>query len=175
MFEGRETTIPAEELITNGSFESGDFTGWTLTNAPGAAWTVVAGTQDGAFLARNPFDAEAGEFTLFQDISIPPGMLLNLFWVDRVFSDIFGALPRTHEVQVRDPNTNAVLATLFSLSTTPFIFDTGFVAHAADLSSFAGSTIRVFFVQTIPETFTGPGTFQIDAISTLGLPPGFTP
>lgn len=33
------------ELITNGNFETGDFTGWTVNNLSGGAWSVVPTTN----------------------------------------------------------------------------------------------------------------------------------
>ena len=53
--------------------------------------------------------------------------------------------------------------------------DTGNYTELIDLSSFSGSPIRISFVTTIPEYFTGPGHIQIDNVqmvpepTTLGL------
>lgn len=188
LFEGRETTIPAQELINNGSFETGNFTSWTtgdLAN-PFRAWTVLASgdfgsfsqvtSQDGGFAALNGFDgAGPGEISMFQDITIPVGMVLSLSWMERIQSSHGGA-PRTYDVEVRDPVTGNVLANLLSFSTN-FVFDgdTGWVGHTVDISAFAGSTVRIMFVEFIPQFFTGPAQMEFDAISTLGLPPGVVP
>ena len=95
------TGIPDLDLIENGSFETGDFTGWTKNtiSTPTIDWTVsVAGTgagfgfaplepQDGQFVAWNSFDSFAApmEFILFQDLSIPADIpQATLTWQDRV-------------------------------------------------------------------------------------------
>jgi hypothetical protein len=69
-------------------------------------------------------------------------------------------------VQVRD-NAGNVLATLFTLSTGTalVIGDSGWQTHNADLTAFAGSTIRLWFQENIPEFFTGPAQFELDAVS----------
>jgi hypothetical protein len=33
------------------------------------------------------------------------------------------------------------------------------------LSAFAGSSVRIYFFESIPEAFTGPGQLEIDAVS----------
>ena len=73
--------------------------------------------------------------------------------------------PRTLEVQVRDPDTNAILGTVYSFSTTGTSGDTGWQSHIVDLSSYAGSDVRIYFVEDIPEDHTGPGQIEFDAIS----------
>ena len=187
LFEGRETTIPAEELITNGSFETGNFASWTtgdLSN-PLFPWAVTGAggpfgvgvtPQHGAFAAVNGFDGNGpGEISMFQDITIPAGMVLSLSWMERIqWSHCCAG--RTYDVQVRNAITDAVLATLFSFSTAGLPNgDTGWVGHTVDISAFAGSTVRIMFVEFIPDNFTGPAHIDFDAVSTLGLPAGVVP
>ena len=178
---------PTVDLITNGSFESGNFDGWTVTNMadPFAPWQVSPADsgnwfgntmpQDGLLDAWNGFDGcGPDEFTMFQDVSVPAGSPPDLSWRDRIQWDMtFGAtLARDYEVQLRDPVTNAVLSSLFSFSTAPdTVGDTGWQTHTADLSPFSDSTVRLYFVETIPECYTGPAQFEIDAITTLPLAP----
>jgi hypothetical protein len=48
--------------------------------------------------------------------------------------------------------------------------DTGWQDHKADLSAYTGSTIQLVFLATVPESFTGPGLVEIDAVEIqLGL------
>jgi hypothetical protein len=117
------------------------------------------------------------EYRLFQDVTIPAdGSSSTLEWQDRVQWNFnlggFANLPRTYDVQVRDPATNAVLETLFIFSTgtqaTNPTGDTGWQAHSADLSSYAGITVRLFIRAEIPEAFTGPGQVEIDGITLNG-------
>ncbi|MCH7751227.1 MAG: DVUA0089 family protein [Planctomycetes bacterium] len=184
-----KTPTTATGLITNGSFETGDFTGWTVATmgSPFIDWQVTGGgtgagfgmsptaPQDGSFVAWNGFDGGGPmEFSMFQDVTIPAEVSgVTLEWQDRVRWNFtpggFASLPRLYDVQVRDPSTNAVLDTLFSFSTgtqaTNPTGDTGWQTHTADLSAFAGSTVRLFFHEEIPEFFTGPAQIEFDGIS----------
>ena len=179
------------ELIENGSFETGDFTGWNVSTAstggegtPFRFWSVSqAGAggfrpygirptapQDGAFVAWHGFGGGGPlEFRMYQDVHIPAGMMLNLSWKDRVqWNFCCGAtLPNSYDVQLRDPSTNAVLTTLYTFSTgaAPGYRRVGWLSHGYDLSAYAGQTVRIFFVQTVSEFFTGPGQVELDAIS----------
>jgi hypothetical protein len=181
--------LGAAELIENGSFESGGFNGWTVaeTGAPFQPWQVTVGgfgdgfgiaptsPQDGSFAAWNGFDGDGPmQFTMFQDVTIPADApAATLRWQDRVQWDFllggFASLPRLYEVEIRDPGSNALLATVFSFSTgtqaTNPTGDTGWQTHTADLSAFVGSTIRLVFREDIPQSFTGPGQIEFDAIS----------
>ena len=185
------TIGPPPELIANGSFETGDFTGWNVTNmadpfAPVAFWTVSpAGSgpyfgnttpQDGLLDAWNGFDGcGPDQFTMYQDVAIPASVPTTLTWMDRIQWNFLGA-DRTYEVQVRRPATDVVLATLYSFSFAGEEGDTGWLTHTSDLSPYAGTTIRLYFVEKIPdECFTGPGQFEIDAITTTEAPAGGVP
>ena len=185
----------AGNLIVNGDFETGDFTGWTTAYSgldPLNDWTVSSGyTCDwfcmdppSGYFAWNGFDGDGpSEFHLYQDVTIPAGIEATLSFTYRFIWD-FGfegvgldALPRHLIVQVRDPLTNAVLATLYSTSTWPttqsLYGDTGWVTITSDVSAFAGSTIRVFFLEIIPEFFTGPAMIGFDNIALMeGAPVG---
>lgn len=182
--------------VVNGSFETGDFTGWTVatTGTPFVDWTVsgagsgagfgLASTepQDGSFVAWNGFDgAGPMEFTMFQDVNIPAGAALaTLEWSDRVQWDFtlggFASQPRLYDVELRDPTTNAVLATLFSFSTNTQDVNptgnTGFQTHSADVSSYIGQTVRLFFREQIPQSSTGPAQIEFDAIRVNVVQPG---
>jgi hypothetical protein len=184
------------QLIINGSFETGNFSGWNVstvstggTGTPYEPWTVSppgaggfgeyqilpTSPQHGTYDAWNSFDGGGPmEFRMYQDISIPSGVSLNLSWRDRAqWNYCCGQTqPRTYNVQLRDPSTNAVLTTLYSFSTNtdPFYHDTGWLTHAHDLSPFAGQTVRIFFLEIIPEAFTGPGQIEFDSVSSSNGP-----
>ena len=175
----------ATELLSNGGFETGDFTGWTriTSGAPFIDWTVsTAGggsgffpftsPQEGVYDAWNGFDGDGPmSFALYQDVTIPGSTTALLSWTHRAQWDFAlvgtATQPRLFEVQLRDPGTNAVLDTLYSFSTgtARVVGDTGWISAAADLSAFAGSSVRVYFLESIPESFTGPGQLEIDAVS----------
>jgi hypothetical protein len=186
--------MPAEaasELIVNGSFETGDLSGWTavVTGSPfpPTGWQVSpAGTgtsgfgfdptqpQEGSFVAWNGFDGAGPlEYTLSQNVTLPAGEYRELSWKDRVQWDFTlgtsSAQPRLVEVQIRHPNTLALLETVYSFSTGTELQnptgDTGWQSRSVDLSAFAGSTVRIVFREVVPESFSGPGQIEFDAIS----------
>ena len=178
----------ATELVANGSFEIGTFAGWTNTivGMPFVPWLIspagagspgfgMAATlpQDGALDAWNGFDGSSGTvYTLYQDITIPPFLAepALLKWKDRVQWNFLltstATQARLYSVQIRDTR-GAVLATIhsFSTGTAHVIGDTGWQAHSIDVSAYAGMTIRLWFEEDIPENFTGPGQFELDAVS----------
>lgn len=187
---GTATGLPTVELLANGSFESGDFSGWTTetTAPPFRPWQVsgsglgggfgmeTTSPQDGTQVAWNGFDGRGPlEFRLYQDVSIPTIAAATLQWQDRLQWNFLpgspATQPRTYDVQIRDPQTDAVLSTVYSFSTgtqaqTPE-GDTGWQTHTADLSAFAGQTVRVYFVDSIPQAFSGPGQFELDDVSLM--------
>jgi Calx-beta domain/Subtilase family/Domain of unknown function (DUF4214) len=185
------------ELTTNGDFESGDFSGWHMSTAatgglgtPFEPWSVSrAGAggfnaygistttpQNGSYNAWNGFDgAGPMEFRMYQDVSIPPGSSLTLFWKDRAqWNYCCGQTKsRTYQVQFRNPATNAVLSIpyVFSTGVESGYHDTGWQLHSSNLSAYAGQTIRIYFLEVIPETYTGPGQIEFDSISISNEPP----
>ena len=110
------------------------------------------------------------QFIMFQDALIPASAsTATLEWQDRAqWNYLVGTqtLERVYEVQLRDPITDAVLATLHSFSTgiDPGLGDSGWLTHAVDVSAFIGSAVRVQFQADIPEPFTGPGQLEIDGV-----------
>jgi hypothetical protein len=129
------------ELLTNGGFETGDFTGWTAsTNGSGSCdtdWNVSAvggssatgctGTgffgfsapgapTEGSFAAYNSFDGDGPQtFTLSQDFTVMSGPT-TVSWSDTASWDLnsFGAtLDRTFSVDVYDGG--ALVGNIFSL------------------------------------------------------------
>jgi autotransporter-associated beta strand protein len=176
---------PETNLILNGSFETGDFTGWTVSTPPNALapWAVSAagsmGSLDAVSPAAGKYDAWNGfdgggpiEFTMYQDVSIPAAATATLAWQDRAQWAVTGQ-PRTLQVEVRDPVTNALLDTVDSFSTTGASGDTGWLSHSVDLSAYAGENVRIEFVESVPEYFTGPGQIEFDAIGlTASFPAG---
>ncbi len=177
------------EVVTNGSFETGDFTAWqtAMTGTPifYGPWTVsgsgngapgffgMASTdpQDGQFVAWNGFDAVGPmDFVLSQEVTLPPGEA-TLSWKERIqwnFGLVSGQKSaRVHTVEIRDPDTDALLATVrsFETETTNEVHDTGWQDFEVDVSAFAGQTVTLVFRQHIPEMFTGPGQFEVDDVS----------
>jgi hypothetical protein len=167
------------ELITNGGFEQG-FTGWSATttlSSPLCAWSVgpvgpclgdPPATDGGSNYASNGFDGNGpGTYTLAQTVTIPAGTA-TLSWEDD-FQATYGGTSRTTEVRILDASGTTTLGTVYSYA-VPFFAFTGWVQHSVDVSGFAGQTVQVAFVQTIPQTFTGPAGMGIDNVSLLADP-----
>ena len=176
------------ELLVNGSFETGDFTGWTTvtTRPPFRPWAVTPGgqgggfgmlqtqPQDGNYVAWNGFDGFGPmEFRMFQDVTIAAGASATLTWMDRVqwnFTEgSFASLPRRYDVDILDPATNSLLQNVYSFSTgtqsTSPTGNTNWQTHSVDVSAFAGQSVRLMFREQIPQFRTGPGQIEFDAIS----------
>ena len=187
-----EGTLVAEGLnihrpLVNGSFEQGNLHGWTVettgpTNRP---WQVTASNrggalfiqrttpQDGRYVAWNGFEGDGPmQYRMFQDVSIPEGaQIADLTWQYRAQWTFYvnGAEERTLSLQVVDPEDDQVLETLHFFSTGSELQagggDTGWLTLTHDLKAYAGSTVRLTFVENIPESFTGPAQIEFDGIS----------
>jgi hypothetical protein len=172
-----------DDIMVNGSFETGDFTGWTVedfTN-PFFPYSVVpsfdpgfglgeATPTDGGFLAANGFDAgDPEEALLYQDVTIPAGATATLTWDENIDYDMMsfcaGCLDRLYEVQVRDLSGTVLetLQTVIGVGGT-IEADNAWESLSADLSAYAGQDVRITFWQNIPEAFTGPGKFALDNV-----------
>ncbi len=172
--------------LANGSFESSNLSGWQVEThgTPAVPWQVagagyggnlaVARTspQDGQFVAYSGFDGDGPmDTTLYQDVTIPADSAqAQLNWLQRIQWLFLADDPaaKSFEMQVRDPATNAVLAKPFSF-TTPVdtavrVGDTGWQPQSVDLSAFKGSTVRLAFFQSIPDSYSGPGQIELDQL-----------
>jgi Carboxypeptidase regulatory-like domain len=186
--------VRAADLITNGSFETGNFTGWTATNASSAwrLWAVSpsgAGGDDGSGYtpvptatvvqhgtrsAWNGVTAGANSpFILSQDVTIPAGQTVSVQWIDRYQLNYTqfcgsGANPcGTASYFVEITNTSGtVLQTLYNVNTANNSnSNTGYVTHYALLgTTYAGQTIRLRFRTVVTSTLEGPGQVEIDNV-----------
>jgi len=180
----------AAELVTNGSFETGNFTGWVTTNAtnPFLIWSVSTAGAGGGFIpvpvvtspqhgtrdAWQGIASNAGSsFILYQQVTLPAGTA-QLRWRDRFqdnLSEFCGGsgepLCGTVTYRVDIVNTsNVVLQNLLTI-TAPANgnTDTGWQLRYANLNAFAGQTIRVRFMTTPTVTWDGPGQLEVDVVS----------
>lgn len=176
--------VSAVELLTNGSFETGNFTGWTSVNAPNPylIWAAVsagyndgfhtASPQHGTRSAMNGVAANAGGiFSLSQDATIPAGNAALLTWRHRFQLDnnsfCAGAACGSATFSVQILNTsNTVLQTLHTVTVGPQqVYDSGWVTNFVNLSAYAGQTIRLRFSNSVTATWAGPGMSEIDGVS----------
>ncbi len=169
--------------ITNGSFETGNFSGWTVSDLSnpyrplkvestgtslGSFGFFAVSPTDGNFAATHGFDGSVGTIRIAQDVTISTETLLSFDY--RVgYNMTFGAtLDRVFFVNVNETGGGANLATfnLFStdIATKQSVSDTGNLAGFVNLDSFIGQTVQLAFDVFIPQNFTGPAAFQLDNI-----------
>lgn len=183
--------VSAVDLITNGSFETGNFSGWTATN-PASAWRLWAVSSSGAGgddgsgyspvptatvvqhgtrSAWNGVTAGAGQsYILFQQVTLPAGQTASIQWIDRYqmnHTQFCSTGCGTAQYFVEITNTsNVVLQTLYSVTTpTNSNSNTGYVTHYALLgTAYAGQTIRIRFRTLVQNGLQGPGQVEIDNV-----------
>jgi len=191
-------TAKGAELMINGSFEMGNFTGWTATNAANSFinWNVSGAGSGGGYIplpvvtspvhgtrvAWQAIACQAGSsYVLFQQVALPPATTAQLRWRDRFqdnLSEFCGGSGEpvcgTVNYRVDIVNTsNVVLQNLLSITAPANAnTDTGWQLRIANLTAFAGQTIRVRFMTTPTVTWDGPGQLEIDAVSLQA--PGLT-
>ena len=206
--------ISQEVTVSNGSFETGDYTGWTIQHSANgfSAWGIAANNQtispnqaihdfasggtinvgspglpityhstDGnevAILLQNG----GNDSRMFQTITVPScsaivkwDMAYNNHEAQNNPSNPFDPNQQFIAVNVRDPSSDTVRATPYKTTSgvdAPIVSTmTGFLA---DVSSFAGQTVRLDFEAQVEEFF-----FDIafDNIRVLcrGLSPSLSP
>lgn len=191
-----------DELLINGDFETGNFTGWTQSWEGVFAWCTngwqVAASYDcplepvspagGNFMALNSMDGQ-GEgadpltFTMYQDVDIPAASTAaELTFVYRLqwYNYDTWLLPRTMEVQIRDVGTDAILARPYFVSTgnpAPRLFhiDTNWIPVTIDMTAYAGQEVRVAVFESVPEDYTGGSMIYFDNFSLTAYTGGNLP
>ncbi|MEO6183672.1 MAG: M36 family metallopeptidase, partial [Verrucomicrobiota bacterium] len=145
------------ERISNGGFESGDFSGWTKTTSGLGDFMINTGTNDpaspdgptapyeGAFSA---FGTQVGPglHLMYRDVVIPTNFsLVTLNWADRI-RNFYTSFATNQQFRVEARTTaNVTLAVLFSTQPgDPVMGD--WVERTVDLSSYKGQTIRFAFI-----------------------------
>lgn len=173
----------AAEVLTNGDFETGDFTGWTATSASndggcGDDWSVsptgstcssvgggVAG--GGGFSAYNSFDGPGPiQYRLTQTFLVPANITTaSLAWLQSISAS---APDRSFTVELADV-TDTVIHGIISNQVIPNGTSTPWTPFANDLTALLqaheGETVTLAFTSIIPQTFTGPGGLGLDNVS----------
>jgi hypothetical protein len=124
---------------------------------------------EGSLAALHGFDGDGpGHIELAQDVTLPGGAVLEFdyraAWNLTDFCS--GCANRTFDVRVEPPGGGTPLATTRILTATAgtTVLDTGNQTGAVDLGAFGGHAVRIVFDWLVPESFTGPGFFQLDAV-----------
>lgn len=178
-------------VLTNGGFETGDFTGWTEVSAAGGSscnrdWIVdtsgpscegfevgTAGTGD--FSAFNSFDGDGPKsFTIEQDIALTadPIVSATLGWQHSVnWTMRSDAESRVFSLFFLDA-ADDLIGEVFSLVIDPSQQNTGSIDWTDNnldvtglLGSRGGQTVTLVANVFIPQIFTGPAGFGLDEVT----------
>lgn len=181
--------------VTNGSFETGDLTGWTaidisdpfetiaarqegtLTAFDGFLGSSVVLPSDGLYALSHGFDGGGGTIRLEQEIGVVGAndVLSFDYRAGWDMLNFFGStMDREFIVRIEDVATASPLLSSTQLVAAAMTAeaDTGPLSGSIDLSGLAGANALLVFEWTVPEFFTGPANFQLDniAISQVPLP-----
>ena len=173
-------------VVTNGSFETGDFSDWGVVDLSDPFSPLLVrpdgfsrgfglfSTQatDGSLSATHGFDGNGpGTIQIFQDIGVVDPLTDLLTFDYRVGWDMlnFGGstLDRDLDLNVYEAGSFSTLLGSNDLITLPagtLNLDTGSLSGSIDLSPFNGQNVRISFDAFVPENFTGPAFFQLDNV-----------
>jgi subtilisin-like proprotein convertase family protein len=156
---------------------------WPINQAPAAStpgFSLFATVPtDGSFVLEHGFDGNGpGTIEVWQDVTLPAGgPRLDFDWRagwDLTLGIPPAAIDRKLDVVIEPAGGGAPLATTNILTTdfagTPIVLDTGPKTAAVDLSAFAGMSVRINLVATVPEANTGPAHMQFDNVRLVQLP-----
>lgn len=161
------------EILVNGGFETGDFTGWQTSDSGYGAWVINDGTfdPDGPEETNGPrsgkFDAAVvqiggGTHLLYQDVTIPGDSLgATLTWSDRIRNHTPYFTPgQRFRVEVRDTNDAVLEVAFVTQPGDPLLAEWTTRTHSLD--RFRGRTVRIAFYQ---EDSTGYFNTYLDDVS----------
>lgn len=176
------------QLVTNGGFETGDFTSWTAVSNGGSdgcgsnLWVVnntgthgcsnigniVAAPISGTYAAFNTFDGDIVNYTLSQQITVPGSITAATLSFMNEFNMGYSGDLRTFNVGFYDEAGTTLLGNVFTQqpgTNAKQAWTQQTVDVKALLTSHAGNTLTLRFTQIIPQSFTGPAGFGLDNVS----------
>ncbi len=178
--------------IANCGFETGNFAGWITKEINGPFFPLqVAGAgispgfgffssqpTEGSWAVLHGFDGNGPDIIEVAQDVVLPNYAKNLVFDYRAAWDMFNFPGSTQDrlFQVRiepfggGPPTQTT--TILTATAGTVVTDTGNLVGIVDLSAFAGTAVRINFHWIVPESFTGPGFFQLDNVLVGQLPPG---
>ena len=133
-------------LLTNGNFETGDFTGWSPNTDINDLSTFSAPGQNGSgYTAQVMDDGTTGGAVIYQSFNATAGQALNVsFWLNNYAADAGGNLTATF-------NNGTSKITLASIDINKDLSTAGWVNYTANISGFdvaANDTITFTFTNT---------------------------
>ena len=179
----------ANQGLENCGFETGMFPAWVDSDIAspffplqvntagvnvGFGFFTSAPTQ-GTFAALHGWDGDGpGRIRVTQEMSLLNGADTISFSYRAAWDMTFGATqPRAFKVRIEEPLAadqcgpgGGLLASHLILQADPgtTVLDTGDLIGEVDISPFAGMDVCLVFEWVVPESFTGPGFFQLDNV-----------
>ncbi|MBB3119504.1 PEP-CTERM sorting domain-containing protein [Pseudoduganella violacea] len=174
------------QLLSNGSFETGNLNGWTTSGlgstgtcaGAGRDWNVAkVGSATGCSTVGNPIDGSYAayvmndgtattKYTLAQNFFVPQGLKeATLSWSDSIVASYSGQA-RSFKVDILQGAT--LLGNVFSYdiaSETNMAWDARSINVSALLASHQGQNLTLRFSNYIPQTWTGAAGLAIDNVS----------
>jgi hypothetical protein len=188
-------SLASPGIITNGGFETGNFTGWTVVNQAGSSgdWFVYSGTAapfSGATIAAPPqgnFAATTdqigpGSHILYQDVALAPSgthtLTFILYYLNQAGAFFtppsldYTVVPnQQYRVDVMDPSAPVDSVAPGDVLVNLFQTNVGDpvslvpTAMTFDLTPFAGQTIRLRFAEVDNQSFFEA---SVDAVAITG-------
>ena len=159
------TTAQASVLITNGDFETGNFTGWISGsyNPLSVGYSSLAG--GGHYSARGNWNGIGpGTISLAQDIGVlAVGSSLSFDYHAYVIN--FGSGDRVFRVSLSPFGGGTPITTFEVFRVLGNSNGSQNGPTSLDFSAFAGQNVRVSFELTIPAFSSGPGNFELDNVT----------
>lgn len=174
----------ATELVTNGGFETGDFSGWNVVNNGGTGGCgsnvyvvnstgqegcgALAAPISGTYAAYNTFDGQAANYVLSQQITLPNVITAATVSFLYEASMAYSGASRSFSVDLYDASGTTLLTSLYTQvfgggEQDPWTTVTQEVTSA--LQAYAGNTVDLELINVVPESFTGPANFGLDNVS----------
>lgn len=136
--DGYGLTAATTNLVTNGDFETGTFSGWTKVSYN---FIVTSPVHSGTYAAQvgSKYGIYNADMNISQSVAIPAaGATLSFFWYPVCWDTI---QYDWQTVEIRDASTNATLATVFKVCDNTRAWK----QVTYDLTPFAGKTIKLWF------------------------------
>lgn len=147
------------EIVVNGGFETGDFTGWRQDNADYGTYVVNDGQLDpeGPDEPMPPFEGGycalstqigGGQHTLYQDVFLPADSRSATFsWVDRIRNHATRYAVDEQEFRVEIRSTADQLLALAFTTNPGDPLTNNWTRRSFDLTPFRGRTVRLAFME----------------------------
>lgn len=181
-----EANAATTQYITNRGFETGNFSGWAVTNTGSGTWNINNGTYDpsGSQTAQAPisgsFDAVTnqsgpGFHSLYQTFTLDTSFTSAIFsWSDRIWSDGGFSDPNQEWRALVKNSVGILISTVFSTNPGD-VNQNGPNARSFDLTSillgYAGQTIRVGFEEQDNQGFFAATLDNVSFTTTNGTVP----